>query len=209
MKRLFDVTVALVLLVVLTPLLVAIAMACLVSNRGHVLFSQDRVGRQGRIFRIWKFRTMRVSDAADARQVTADDDARITRLGRVLRATKLDELPQLYNVLVGDMSLVGPRPEVPRYVAYWPPAARERILSVRPGITDPASIRYRHESAELALSPDPEHYYVHVILPRKVSMYLEYVQARSFLGDVRLLWLTAEALLRPSRDPLQVTFSRR
>jgi lipopolysaccharide/colanic/teichoic acid biosynthesis glycosyltransferase len=150
------------------------------------------VGRGGRAFRVHKFRTMR---DAPGPEVTADHDARITRIGRALRAAKLDELPQLYDVLVGRMSLVGPRPEVPRFVDRWPPAARDRILSVRPGITDPASIAYRHESAELAAAPDPEAHYVDVVLPRKVEMYLRYVETRSFVGDLRILLATVGAIL--------------
>jgi lipopolysaccharide/colanic/teichoic acid biosynthesis glycosyltransferase len=192
-KRAFDVVVAVVSLLVLSPLLLLLAAACRIATGGPALFRQERVGLGGRAFRVHKFRTMR---DAPGPEVTADQDARITRIGRALRAAKLDELPQLYDVLVGRMSLVGPRPEVPRFVARWPPAARDRILSVRPGITDPASIAYRHESAELAGAPDPEAYYVDVVLPRKVEMYLRYVESRSFVGDLRILFATARAVLR-------------
>jgi lipopolysaccharide/colanic/teichoic acid biosynthesis glycosyltransferase len=196
-KRLFDVTAAAVALILLAPLLLLVAAAIKLDSRGPVLFQQERMGRRGRTFRIHKFRTMR--DAPGA-AVTADSDTRITRVGRVLRASKLDELPQLYDVLVGTMSLVGPRPEVTRYVERWPRSARYRILSVRPGITDPASIAYRNESAELALAPDPETFYVTVVLPRKVEMYLRYVETRTFLGDLRILAHTFRAVLTRSES---------
>ncbi|WP_434743551.1 sugar transferase [Micromonospora sp. SH-82] len=191
-KRIFDVTVAAVALLLSAPVLALIAVAIRLDDGGPVLFRQQRAGRGGTSFHIHKFRSMRtVAGAA----VTSDTDDRITRVGRLLRATKLDELPQLYDVLVGHMSLVGPRPEVHRYVAHWPPPARLRILSVRPGITDPASIAYRHESAELAQAAQPEEYYVSVVLPRKVEMYLRYVDTRSFLGDLRILARTVRVVL--------------
>jgi lipopolysaccharide/colanic/teichoic acid biosynthesis glycosyltransferase len=191
-KRLFDVTVAAVALVILSPLLIVVAAAIKLGSRGPVLFRQERTGRDGRSFRIHKFRTMR---DGPGRAVTSDSDPRITGVGRILRASKLDELPQLYDVVIGTMSLVGPRPEVPRYVASWPATARPRILSVRPGITDPASIAYRNESAELASAADPEEYYVSVVLPRKVEMYLAYVATRTFRGDLRILAQTARAVV--------------
>ncbi|SFG61053.1 Sugar transferase involved in LPS biosynthesis (colanic, teichoic acid) [Actinopolymorpha cephalotaxi] len=192
-KRLFDVLVAAFLLVVLSPVFLAVATVSLLGG-GPVLFRQERVGLAGRAFLIHKFRTMR---DATGPGVTSDRDPRITRLGRILRATKLDELPQLYDVLTGTMSLVGPRPEVRKYVAHWPAAVRDHILSVRPGITDPASITYRTESAELALAADPEEHYVSVVLPRKVQMYAAYVDTRSFLGDLKILAGTVRALVAP------------
>ncbi|GAA4994783.1 sugar transferase [Actinopolymorpha pittospori] len=192
MKRLFDVVVSAVMLVLLSPLLLVVAVLIKLSSPGPAFFRQERAGRHGRIFRIHKFRTMR---KVPGFAVTSDTDPRITAVGRILRATKLDELPQLFDVLAGTMSLVGPRPEVPRYVEHWPPAARPRILSVRPGITDPASIAYRNESAELALAPDPEEYYLSVVLPRKVEMYLAYVADRTWLGDLRILAQTACAVV--------------
>lgn len=191
-KRLFDVTVAALALLVCAPLLLAVALAIKLDDGGPVLFRQERAGRRGRPFRIHKFRSMRDAPGAG---VTTDADDRITRVGRLLRASKLDELPQLYDVLVGHMSLVGPRPELRRYVECWPSTARWRILSVRPGITDPASIAYRHESAELAGVARPEEYYLTVVLPRKVEMYVRYVENRSFVGDLRILLRTAQAVL--------------
>ncbi|MET9021027.1 sugar transferase [Actinopolymorpha sp. NPDC004070] len=199
LKRAFDLSVAAVILVVASPLLLVLTIVARLDG-GPAMFRQERVGRYGSRFRIHKFRTMRDIDIVrrpgSARPaVTSDTDARITRLGRVLRTAKLDELPQLLDVLAGDMSLVGPRPEVPKYVECWPPDARERILSVRPGITDPASIAYRRESAELAEVPDPESHYLDVILPRKVEMYLGYVEGRTFRGDLRILARTVRAVL--------------
>ncbi|WBB81579.1 sugar transferase [Micromonospora sp. WMMD882] len=191
-KRVFDVAVAAVALLLCSPLLLLIALAVRLEDGGPALFRQERAGRHGRPFRIHKFRTMRVAPGA---AVTSDNDDRITRVGRFLRGSKLDELPQFYDVLVGHMSLVGPRPEVRRYVASWPPPARRRILSVRPGITDPAAITYRNESAELAAVARPEEYYLSVVLPRKVEMYLRYVETRSFLGDLRILVHTVRAVL--------------
>lgn len=191
-KRLFDVTVAVAMLLLCAPVLLAVAIAIKLEDRGPVLFRQERAGRRGRPFRIHKFRTMR---DAPGIQVTSDADDRITRVGRFLRASKLDELPQFYDVLVGHMSLVGPRPEMRRYVDCWPSMARWRILSIRPGITDPAAIAYRRESAELATVAQPEEYYVSVVLPRKVELYLRYIETRSFLGDVRILARTVQAVL--------------
>ncbi|WP_020579244.1 sugar transferase [Actinopolymorpha alba] len=197
-RRVFEVLTVVVLLALSLPVLLAVAILIKVCDGGPVLFRQERIGRYGRRFDIHKFRTMRGSDRIG---VTSSTDTRITRLGRTLRATKLDELPQLYDVLRGRMSLVGPRPELARYVECWPSEARERILSVRPGITDPASIVYRHEADELAWAPDPEGHYVTVVLPRKVDMYLRYVETRSFLGDLAILARTIPALLSRSQWP--------
>ncbi len=195
MKRAFDLVVSSSALVILSPLLGAIAAAIkLTDPQGPVLFTQERVGLRGKVFRIHKFRSMRVG--APGLQVTSAQDERITPLGKLIRKTKLDELPQLWDVAVGSMSLVGPRPEVPKYVALWPAADREVILSVRPGITDPASVRWRNESEALAAAPDPERHYVDVLLPEKARMYVDYVRTRSFLGDLRVLWRTAVAVGR-------------
>ncbi|OZV81006.1 sugar transferase [Micromonospora echinospora] len=191
-KRLFDIVCAAVGLVLCAPLLLVIAVAIRWEDGGPVLFRQERTGRRGRPFHIHKFRSMRT---APGPEVTSDGDDRITRVGRLLRASKLDELPQLYDVLLGRMSLVGPRPEVRCYVDHWPSVARWRILSVRPGITDPASIAYRNESAELARADRPEEYYVSVVLPRKVELYVRYVETRSFLGDLLILARTVQAVL--------------
>ncbi len=198
MKRLLDVLLALAALLVLWPLLVALALAVRLDSPGPALFRQERVGLHGRPFRIRKFRTMQAHGAGGP-LVTAGGDARITRLGRRLRRHKLDELPQLLDVLQGRMSLVGPRPEVPRFMALYPEDARRAILSVRPGITDPASIAFRDEETLLAAAPDPEYTYIHAIMPIKQRYYLQYVREHTLGGDLRVLVRTAAALLGRGR----------
>lgn len=193
-KRAFDVALAAVLLWLTWPLMLAIAFLIRLTSRGSALFRQERVGRGGETFRIHKFRTMTSSHHGSL--VSATGDSRVTRVGRVLRRSKLDELPQLLDVLEGRMSFVGPRPEVPRYVAMWPSDRRAVILSVRPGITDPASIALRNESDELAGVEDPERHYVDVLLPRKTAMYVDYVNRRSFLGDLALISQTVGSVAR-------------
>jgi lipopolysaccharide/colanic/teichoic acid biosynthesis glycosyltransferase len=195
-KRVFDVVMAALALVLLSPLLVMLALAVRLDSAGPVLFRQERVGRHGRPFNILKFRSMR---SGPGPLVTAGGDPRITRTGRLLRASKLDELPQLWNVLCGDMSLVGPRPEVPRFVAVYPADVRDRVLAVRPGITDPAAIRFRDEEAMLAAVVDPERHYVEYILPAKLAAYEEYVRSRCFAGDLRVIVATIRALFRGAR----------
>ena len=194
LKRLFDLACSVIGLVVLAPILVLVSLFVWLGDRGPVFFRQERVGRGGRLFRIHKFRTMRVANSGS--QVTSADDDRITPLGKVLRKTKIDELPQLIDVALGDMSLVGPRPEVPRYVELWGEEARAEILSIRPGITDPAAIAYRNEQDELAAAEDPETHYTQVILPRKVAMYRDYVRNRSFVGDLKVILGTFAAIFR-------------
>lgn len=197
-KRCLDVVVSGVGLVLLSPVLVVVAIAVRVSSPGPVIFAQQRVGRDGRPFTLHKFRTLRNDPGGPL--ITAVNDRRITGIGAVLRQTKLDELPQLVDVLRGEMSLVGPRPEVARYVAMWPESDRTQILSVRPGITDPVTVLLRHESEQLAAVPDPERYYVEVLLPQKVAAYVEYVRTRSFSGDLVILLDTARAVTaRPRR----------
>lgn len=192
-KRAFDIVGAGAGLVLSSPLLLAAGIAVVATDGRPVFFSQQRVGRNGRTFEILKFRSMRTGAAG--LQVSSDRDPRITRIGAILRKSKIDELPQLLNVLRGDMSIVGPRPEVPKYVAHWPYELRPVILSVRPGITDPASIEFRDESEILAASEDAEATYIGEILPRKASMYAEYVRSRTFGGDLRLIALTALAVV--------------
>jgi lipopolysaccharide/colanic/teichoic acid biosynthesis glycosyltransferase len=192
-KRAFDLVVAGVLLVVCSPVLLLIALVVRLDSPGQVLFRQERVGRGGSQFRIHKFRTMVVG--GPGLPVTAVGDPRVTRIGHTLRSTKLDELPQLIDVLAGDMSLVGPRPEVPHYVALWSPQEQDVVLSVRPGITDPASLAFRRESEELGATDSPGDHYVDVILPRKLQMYIEYVETRTLLGDARILVRTVAAVI--------------
>lgn len=196
-KRAADVVLAGVGLVVSSPLMAAIAVAVKVDSPGPVLFRQSRVGQWGKLFTILKFRTMVPVEPDELRlAVSATGDVRVTRVGRILRASKLDELPQLVNVLRGDMSLVGPRPEVPEYVLRWDPDLRDVILSMRPGITDPASVEFRNESDLLAAQPDPERYYVEVLLPRKTARYVDYVRSASWRTDARVVIDTVVAVLR-------------
>ncbi len=193
-KRAMDVGGVLLALPLALPVMALIALWVRVDSPGPALFRQQRVGRGGRLFCMLKFRTMRAQ--AQGPQITATGDARITRAGRWLRASKLDELPQLINVLRGDMSLVGPRPEVPRYMALYPDDVRRQILSLRPGITDRAAIEFRDEERLLAESGDPERTYVERIMPIKQRYYLQYVAHHSLAGDARILLDTAKAVLR-------------
>lgn len=189
-KRLFDFFVALLALVLLSPVLLVTGAMIRVDSPGPALFRQERVGRHGRCFHVHKFRTMSQDTGSAGLQVTAANDCRITRVGHILRRYKIDELPQLIDVLVGNMSLVGPRPEVPGYVAVWPADAREDILSVRPGITDPIALEYFDEAVLLAASANAEWTYLHEILPRKVAGYRHYVKSRTFWGDARVIVAT-------------------
>ena len=191
-KRAFDIASAVLGLALLAPLLLVVAAWIKLDSPGPVFFRQERIGRGGTPFRIHKFRTMRVEAAGPA--LTVGADPRITRAGSFLRRTKIDELPQLIDVLRGDMSVVGPRPEVPRYVATYPPALRIKVLSVRPGITDPASLQFRDESALLARAADPEREYREVVLPQKLRLAADYVDTASLGGDLRLIAATLRAL---------------
>ena len=193
-KRLFDLVCAGIGLLLLSPLLLAVALWIRLDSPGPAFFRQRRVGRFGAPFDIHKFRTMRVDAPALGPQLTVGADPRITRAGRFLRRSKLDELPQLLDVLAGTMSLVGPRPEVPRYVAMYPAALRDKVLSVRPGLTDPASIAYRDESKLLARAADPERVYVEQVMPAKLRCAAQYVDQMSLLGDLRLIGATLRAL---------------
>ncbi len=200
MKRAIDLLLSAVGLVLLAPLFLLIAAAIKLDSPGPVFFRQQRVGRHGVPFRIFKFRTMAV--AAPGREITVGADPRITRVGAVLRRTKLDELAQLIDVFRGTMSLVGPRPEVPRYVAMYPQAQRARVLSVRPGITDFTSLRFRNEGELLARAADPEREYVEVILPEKLQSAVNYVDHASLGNDVQALRLTLRTVFVP-RLPLR------
>ena len=196
-KRVFDLLLAAAGLLLLWPVLLLIAAWIKLDSPGPVFFRQERVGRHGRPFRIHKFRTMATQRGGTAGpQLTVGADARITRAGAVLRRYKLDELAQLLDVLQGSMSLVGPRPEVPRYVALYPAELREKVLSVRPGITDFASIEYRDENALLARAADPEREYVEVVLPAKLQFAARYVDEASLGLDVRLILRTLRLICR-------------
>jgi lipopolysaccharide/colanic/teichoic acid biosynthesis glycosyltransferase len=194
-KRAFDLLGASVALLLLLPLMLAIALAIKLDSRGPVFFRQQRVGRHGVPFCIHKFRSM-VADASQrGPALTVGDDPRITRVGRWLRRTRLDELPQLFDVLAGHMSLVGPRPEVPQHVVHYPPQLRERALSVRPGITDPSSLLYLDEAELLARAADPEREYIEVILPRKLKCAADYAAQANLRSDLGVLLRTLCALL--------------
>lgn len=193
-KRAFDFCAALAGLLVLAPAMLLIALWIKLDSSGPVFYRQERVGRGGKPFRIHKFRTMVPEGEAAAKQITIGADPRITRAGGFLRNAKLDELPQLIDVLVGSMSLVGPRPEVPRFARHWPAGVREQVLSVRPGITDIASIEFRNESELLACAADPEHEYIHVIAPQKLQLALRYVQQASLATDLKLILRTLLAI---------------
>lgn len=186
-KRLFDIAAAGLGLLLLWPVLLAAAVWVKLDSPGPVLFRQTRVGRFGVPFTIHKFRTMRTAPGA---AITVGADPRITRAGHWLRQTKLDELPQLWDVLRGAMSLVGPRPELPKYVELYPADLRERVLSVRPGITDPASLAFSHEAELLAAAADPEREYREVILPAKLRLSADYAARASLATDLRLIVAT-------------------
>lgn len=197
-KRGLDLLVAVAGLLVLAPLFALIALAIRLETAGPVFFRQERIGRFGRPFRIFKFRTMTVEPGNGPSQLTVDGDQRITRVGAVLRRTKLDELPQLIDVLRGTMSLVGPRPEVPRYVAHYPAQWRERLFSVRPGMTDFASVSFRDEGRLLAQASDPEREYIDVILPTKLRYSLRYVEQPSLRRDLQIVGLTVRTVFVPT-----------
>lgn len=193
-KRATDLVLASLGLIVLAPVLLLAMTWVRFDSAGPVFFRQERVGRGGRLFRIHKLRTMSVNAAAQGPAVTGLADARVTRAGRWLRHYRIDELPQLIDVLRGDMSLVGPRPEVPRFVAMYPPDLRERVLAVRPGITDPASLEFVDEAELMAGSPDPERTYVDVILPRKLKRQVEYVERADWRSDLAVIGRTLRLL---------------
>ncbi len=190
-KRSFDATCSFLGLLFLSPLLILVAIAVRLSSPGPALFSQTRVGRFEKPFRILKFRSMKLAPADSGSLLTASDDSRVTSLGRLLRKTKIDELPQLFNVFVGHMSLVGPRPEVPLYTSLYSPSQR-RVFSARPGITGP-SIVFREEEL-MAGQPDKERFYLNTILPAKLQIDLDYCAGIRFSSDLQLLFLTLRRL---------------
>jgi lipopolysaccharide/colanic/teichoic acid biosynthesis glycosyltransferase len=202
LRRFLDVVAALVGLVLLSPVLVTLALWILLRDGRPILFTQMRVGRAGKLFRIWKFRTMRTGAAGGS--ITAAGDRRITPTGALLRRFKLDELPQLFNVLRGDMSLIGPRPEMPEYVnlesLMW-----QAVLQVPPGITDLATLLYRDEEALLSGHRDVDRFYREALLPAKLRLNLAYLQQRCLSRDARLIWLTVRYSLAPGQyDPARI-----
>jgi lipopolysaccharide/colanic/teichoic acid biosynthesis glycosyltransferase len=195
-KRVFDVISAGLGLLIAAPLLVIIALMVRLSSPGPILFKQERIGRGGRSYYLLKFRTMRVAGTPPAAPLTVGRDPRITAVGAFLRRYKLDELPQLVNVVRGEMSIVGPRPEVARYVALYPGPIREIVLSVRPGLTDEASLEFLHENELLGRAADPERAYIEEVLPRKLALQAHYVRSYSLARDLRIIMRTLAALVR-------------
>lgn len=195
-KRLFDLVASSIGLLVLAPVMAVIGLLVRKDSHGPALFRQERIGRDGKAFTLLKFRSMVAASGTAGPPITASSDARITSIGARLRSTKLDELPQLVNVLRGDMSIVGPRPEVAKFVDMWSDAERQIILSVRPGITDPMSVQLRREEEILAEHPDPERFYVEQLMPRKVESYVQYAQSWTLMGDLKIILTTLAEVLR-------------
>ena len=195
MKRLFDIFFSILGLVVLSPLFLVVAVWIKLDSRGPVFYRQVRVGRHNCDLRIFKFRSMRVGSDKGSLVTIGGRDPRVTRSGYYIRKFKLDELPQLINVLKGDMSFVGPRPEVRHYVDYWT-EEQMVVLSVRPGITDPASIKFRNENELMATAENPEEYYINVIMQEKLKLYIEYVNSHSLISDIRLIFKTLWVIIK-------------
>lgn len=194
MKRLFDIVASVCGLLLLSPVFLVIATWIKLDSKGSVFYRQVRVGRNNKDFRIFKFRSMRVEADKGSLVTIGGRDPRITRSGYFIRKYKLDEFPQLINVFLGEMSLVGPRPEVRHYVNYWTPE-QMHVLDVRPGITDPASIKFRNENELMENAEDPEEYYINVIMQEKIKLYLEYVKNTSFWYDIKLIFQTFKVII--------------
>ena len=195
MKRLFDVVASGVGLLLLSPLFLLVAIWIKLDSPGPVFYRQVRVGQYNQDFRIFKFRSMRVGADKGSLVTIGGRDPRVTRSGYFIRKFKIDELPQLINVFIGDMSLVGPRPEVRHYVNYWT-KEQLHVLDVRPGITDPASIKFRNENELLEKAEDPEKYYIEVIMQEKLRLYLKYVEKHNFWYDIKLIFQTFGVIVR-------------
>ncbi len=194
LKRLFDIVFSFIGLVILLPLFIILGLVVIINDRGPALFRQRRVGRGGRFFILYKFRTMKIARGTESGIFEPGNTSRVTAAGRFMRRTKLDELPQLFNVLKGDMSFVGPRPEVERWIEYYPEKWK-KILTVRPGITDRASLEFRDEESYLSESTLPEYIYLNEILPRKLDLCLSYVDSRTFLGDIKIILHTLNTIM--------------
>lgn len=195
MKRCFDIVISLIILSAFLPFGILIALAIKLDSKGTIFYRQERVGKNGKVFRLLKFRTMR-TDADKAGKLTVGmRDPRITRIGYFLRKTKLDEFTQFWNVLIGDMSIVGPRPEVQEYVNLYTPQQRE-ILTVRPGITDYASLEYFHENEILGAAENPRETYIHEVMPAKLDLNKKYLQNPTLLHDLKLMWMTFAKVLK-------------
>lgn len=194
MKRLFDIVASGFGLLILSPIFLIMAVWIKLDSEGPVFYRQVRVGLHDKDFRIFKFRSMRVGADRGSLVTIGGRDPRITRSGYFIRKYKLDEFPQLINVFIGEMSLVGPRPEVRHYVNYWTPE-QMHVLDVRPGITDPASIKFRNENELMEKVAEPEDYYINVIMQEKIKLYLEYVQNASFWYDIKLIFQTFKVVI--------------
>lgn len=199
-KRCFDLFFTIPGVLVISPVLSVIALWIKLDSKGPIFFRQERVGLHGKIFKIFKFRTMIVDAETYGKQITIGNDKRVTNSGYFLRKYKFDELPQLFNICLGEMSLVGPRPEVPRYVAEYTEEEKAIVLSVLPGITDYASIEYKNENEVLGKSTDPEKTYIEEILPIKIQYYRKYVEEQSLMKDFMLIIKTFLAVFRQDRQ---------
>tara|TARA_A100001011_G_scaffold303343_1_gene317333 strand:+ start:135 stop:716 length:582 start_codon:yes stop_codon:yes gene_type:complete len=188
-KRIFDIFLSLVGLIFIFPFLILLILISKLDTENSGIFSQERVGKDGKKFNLFKIRSMKIDEKINT-VVTTKNDIRITKLGSILRKFKLDELPQLWNVLIGDMSFVGPRPEVDEYIRLVPKALQKKILSVRPGITGPASIKYRNEENLLELQKDPEKYNEEIIFPDKIKINLNYVENNNLISDIYYIYKT-------------------
>lgn len=189
MKRLFDITASFFGILILSPLLIFIGLWVGLSSKGGVFYKQIRVGKNNKDFKLYKFRSMRVNSDKQGLLTVGSKDSRITKAGYFIRKYKIDELPQLINVLKGDMSFVGPRPEVRRYVDLYS-EEQMKVLSVRPGITDPASIKYRNENDILSSASNPEEYYIQQIMPDKLKINIDYINTRTFVKDIKIIFQT-------------------
>ncbi len=189
-KRLFDIILSVMGLTLLSPILIIIAFTIKLTSQGEIFFRQQRVGLNGQLFLIHKFRTMVINAEDLGPKITIGMDKRITKIGHFLRKTKLDELPQLIDVFIGKMSIVGPRPEVPEYVALYQKEVKDIVLSVRPGITDWASIKMIDENLILAKSDNPKNTYIHEIMPQKLAYAVKYVKRRSMPQDILIIFMT-------------------
>lgn len=189
MKRLFDITASFFGIIILSPLLIFIGLWVGLSSKGGVFYKQIRVGKNNEDFKLYKFRSMRVNSDKQGLLTVGSKDSRITKAGYFIRKYKIDELPQLFNVLKGDMSFVGPRPEVRRYVDLYS-KEQMKVLSVRPGITDPASIKYRNENDILSSQSNPEEYYIQHIMPDKLKINIDYINTQTFIKDIKIIFQT-------------------
>lgn len=189
MKRIFDITASFFGIIILSPLLIFIGLWVGLSSKGGVFYKQIRVGKNNKDFKLYKFRSMRVNSDKQGLLTVGSKDSRITKAGYFIRKYKIDELPQLFNVLKGDMSFVGPRPEVRRYVDLYS-KEQMKVLSVRPGITDPASIKYRNENDILSSQSNPEEYYIQHIMPDKLKINIDYINTQTFIKDIKIIFQT-------------------